>query len=428
MIRKNIWTSALIGILSVVLTAPVGVFAQPAPNAQSGGAPQNFSQAQLDQMLAPIALYPDSLLAQILLASTYPSQVVEADRWVKAHQDWSKDRINAALDKRDWDLSVKALVPFPKVLAMMDNQIDWTTNLGEAFLSQQPDVMAQVQDLRHRAYSKGNLNTTEQQKVVVSNNAIEIQPVDPQVVYVPYYDPSVIYGNWWWPGYPPYAFFPYAGPYITYGLFGFAAGIAVGAFWNWGWGHWGWGDRNVYVNVNRHLNINDPRGRFHRGDFRTANFHQFSRNHVAGLGTVRGAGGHGAHAGAFNRPSAASVQRGLSRNRAGAAHGFTGHGHGFAADRGSAAGVHGHGFAGGARNHGVNGAGNFRGHGFAGSNAGHPHPGFNGGGGFRGSVGGAHHFGGASHFGGGGFRGGAAHFGGGGGHFGGGGGHGGGHR
>ncbi|MDR3569236.1 MAG: DUF3300 domain-containing protein [Syntrophobacteraceae bacterium] len=435
MIRKNIWTRALIGFLSLVLTAPVGAFAQPASNPQGSGAQPGFSQPKLDQMLAPIALYPDSLLAQVLLASTYPSRVVEANRWVKAHRGWSKARINAALDKLDWDLSVKALVPFPKVLAMMDKHLGWTTNLGEAFLGQQQQVMASVQELRHKAYAQGNLKTTPQQEVVVQRQDIEIEPVSPDVVYVPYYDPWLVYGDWWWPGYPPYAFFPYGG----YGLFGFAVGISVGSYWNRGWGHWNWGRRDVFVNVDRSLNINDPRAARH--SFRTANFNSFAHHRAAGLGRVPGA-----RAGAFNRPSAASVRQGLSSTgtRAGSAHGFGAQRPGFAGNRPangsfgrSAAGAHGHGFVGGAHN--FNGAGNFRSNGFAGSHPGHVAPGFAGhgvnGGGFRGPVGGAPAFGGggahigggAPHFGGGGAfggGGGGAHFGGGGGgaHFGGGGG------
>lgn len=405
MALKNIWTRVLIGIVSAVLAFPVGAFAQPAANQGAAPPPQNFSEPQLDQMLAPIALYPDSLLAQVLLASTYPSQVVEADRWVKAHRGWSKARINSALNKMDWDLSVKALVPFPKVLGMMDKHLDWTTNLGEAFLGQQQAVMASVQELRHKAYAKGNLRTTSQQEVVVQSQDIEIEPVNPELVYVPYYDPLLVFGDWWWPGYPPFAFFPYYGPYLAFGPFGFGVGIFVASCWNWGWGHWGWGHGNLYVNANRHLNINDPHAGINRSTMRTANFHTFAAHQAAGLGRVSGA-----HAGAFHRPSAASVRRGISGTRAGAAHGF------------------------------AHGAGTFRGHGFTGSHTGRVAPGFAGhgsAGGFSGPVGGAPHFeGGAAHFGGGGahfggggfhFGGGGAHFGGGGGHFG-GGGHGGGRR
>ncbi len=421
MIRKNIWTRLLIGFLSVLLTAPVAALAQTAPNTR--GAPQGFSRAQIDQMLAPIALYPDSLLAQILLASTYPSQVVQADRWVKSRKGWSKTRINEALNKKNWDLSVKALVPFPKVLDMMNSQLDWTTNLGEAFLGQQSEVMAQVQVLRQKAYAAGNLKTTPQQSVVDQNNDIAIEPVNPEVVYVPYYDPWDVYGSWWWPGYPPFAFYPYAGPFLSFGLFGFAAAVSVGPYWNWGWGHWNWHHRDLYVNTNRTVNINDPHARINQRTMRTANFNSFARHQVAGLGRVPGAVGHSTRPGAFNRPSASSVQRGIARPPAGAAHGFAGRGPGVAANRGAAV-PPAPGVTGGRAvpNHGLAGTGNFRGHGVAApkANVGRA-PGFSGGG-FRGPVGGAPHFGASP-----GFRGGAphfeggAHFGGGGAHLGGGG-------
>ena len=164
MIRNNILTRTIIGVLVVVLAAPIGVFAQTGQNkqtTQSNESEQTFSQAQLDQMLTPIALYPDSLLVQILIAATYPSQVVEADRWVKENKGLSKDRLSAAIGKKDWDLSVKALVAHPQVLAMMDEHLDWTTKLGEAFLARQKEVLASIQELRHKTYAKGNLKTAE---------------------------------------------------------------------------------------------------------------------------------------------------------------------------------------------------------------------------------------------------------------------------
>ena len=164
MIRNNILTRTIIGALVVVLAAPIGVFAQTGQNkqtTQSNESEQTFSQAQLDQMLTRIALYPDSQLVKILIAATYPSQVVEADRWVKENKGLSKDQMNAAIDKKDWDLSVKALVAHPQVLAMMDEHLDWTTNLGVAFWARQKEVLASIQELRHKTYAKGNLKTAE---------------------------------------------------------------------------------------------------------------------------------------------------------------------------------------------------------------------------------------------------------------------------
>ena len=162
-------------------------------------------------MLAPIALYPDSLLAQILIAATYPDQVMEADRWLKANANLKGDALNNAMDTMDWDLSVKALAPFPQVLDMMAEESAWTQRLGEAFLAQQADVMASIQRLRQKAQDAGNLKTTEQQKVVVKGEAIEIEPVT-EVVYVPRYNPVVVYGPWWWPAYPPLVYCSCFGP------------------------------------------------------------------------------------------------------------------------------------------------------------------------------------------------------------------------
>ena len=305
---SKFFTRALIGVLVVLLAAPIGVSAQTNEENQN----QTYSKAELDQMLAPIALYPDSLLAQVLIAATYPSQVVEAERWVKEHKGLSKDQLNAELDKKDWDLSVKALVPFPQVLAMMDKHLDWTTKLGEAFLAQQSDVMASIQGLRAKAYAQGSLKTTEQQKVIVEGQDIEIEPVNPEMVYVPYYNPAVVYGSWWWPGYPPYAYYPYGQPFITIGSLGFLAAVGVGAFWNSGWGAWNWRGRNVNVNINRTVNINrnDPSITH---NMRTASFHRVANQRRA-AGSV-GAG----RTGVGRRPSETSVQRKLSQGRTGKA-------------------------------------------------------------------------------------------------------------
>jgi hypothetical protein len=162
MIRNNILTRTIIGAFVVVLAAPIGVFAQTGPKkqtAQSNENAQTFSRAELAQMVAPIAQYPDSLLAQVLIAATYPSQVAEADQWVKENKGLSKDQLNAAMDKKDWDPSVKALAAYPQILAMMEEHSDWTTNLGKAFLAQQKEVLASIQELRHKTFAKGNLKT-----------------------------------------------------------------------------------------------------------------------------------------------------------------------------------------------------------------------------------------------------------------------------
>ena len=216
-----------------------------------------FRQEELDQMLAPIALYPDSLLAQILMASTYPIEVVQADRWVKSNRNLPPDALNDALDRQSWDLSVKSLVPFPNVLSMMSERIDWTQSLGDAFLAQEADVMDSVQRLRAKAYAAGNLHSNQQLAVSQQGSVIVIEPASPQVVYVPVYNPVVVYGRWWYPAYPPVVIYPYSpSAVVVAGIIGFGVGIAVASAWNHGWGRWDWGHRNVYVNVNRTVNIN----------------------------------------------------------------------------------------------------------------------------------------------------------------------------
>ena len=188
----------LIWLLVLLLAIPSPVFAQ-----EGKATPKRFSQEELDQVLAPIALYPDSLLAQVFIASTYPLELVMADRWVKQNKDLKGEALNNALSKQPWDASVKALVPFPDVLTMMSQKLDWTQKVGDAFLEQQADVMDTVQKLRKRAADAGNLKSTEQQKVIVEQEVIRVEPVNPQVVYVPVYDPWWVYGPWWWPAYPP---------------------------------------------------------------------------------------------------------------------------------------------------------------------------------------------------------------------------------
>ena len=206
---KQIFIPTLIWLLILLMVTPPWVFAQDQPTTKK------FRQEELDQMLAPIALYPDSLLAQILMGATYPLEVVQADRWAKANRNLKGDQLNDALDQKNWDPSVKALVPFPQVLSMMSERLEWTQKLGDAFLDQQDEVMDTVQKLRARAQAAGNLRDTEQQRVIVQERVIEIEPVQPEVVYVPVYDPTVIYGPWWYPAFPPFFFPPPPGVVIV---------------------------------------------------------------------------------------------------------------------------------------------------------------------------------------------------------------------
>lgn len=249
--KENRWTKMLTWLLVLLLALPAGGFAQ-----GTGPAPPVFHQEELDQMLASVALYPDELLVQVLMAATYPLEVVEAARWVKANPNLKGNQLSYALEQKNWDPSVKSLVNFPSVLAMMNEQLEWTQRLGDAFLSQQDQVMETVQKLRERAYAQGNLQTTSQQKVIVQEKIIIIEPASPQVVYVPVYNPTVVYGAWWYPSYPPYYYYP-PGYVAGTAAFSFAAGVAVGLAWGYAWGNFNWGHYDVNVNVNKNININN---------------------------------------------------------------------------------------------------------------------------------------------------------------------------
>ncbi len=162
-----------------------------------------FTQGELDQMLAPIALYPDTVLSHVLIAATYPLEIVEAARWSRTYPDLRGEEAVAQVEHRDWDASVKALVAFPELLQRMDRDLSWTRDLGDAFLAQEGDVVDTVQYLRNQAYDEGNLVTDEHVRVVRETQYIYIEPVQPRTVYVPYYDPRVVYGSWRWAAYPP---------------------------------------------------------------------------------------------------------------------------------------------------------------------------------------------------------------------------------
>lgn len=196
---------------------------------------------QLDQLTAPIALYPDSLLGSVLAASTYPLEVVEAARWLDepGHQALKGDALAAALEPQAWDPSVKLLVSFPEVLNMMNSNLEWTERLGDAFLAQQTDVMDSVQRLRQRAAAKGFLRSTPQQTVSTEQGDITIAPANPDVIYVPYYVPTAVYGPWPWPDYPPYYFALTPGISYDGAFIGFGIGIPIFEPY-WGWYGWDW--------------------------------------------------------------------------------------------------------------------------------------------------------------------------------------------
>ncbi len=250
----------LVWFLVLLMAAPPAVFAQagPVPSAEQTPAappPPLFGQEELDQMLAPIALYPDTLLVQVLIAATYPLEIIEADRWLKGRGNLQGDQLAAAVDQQNWDPSVKSLVNFPSVLAMMDDKLEWTQRLGDAFLSQKDQVMDTVQKLRAAAHARGNLKSTPQERVITEGPSIVIEPVDPTVVYVPTYDPMVVYGPWWYPAYPPYAVYP-VGAVIVGGLISFGLAVSLGPCWGWAWGGFGWGRHDVNINVYQNVNFN----------------------------------------------------------------------------------------------------------------------------------------------------------------------------
>lgn len=221
-----------------------------------------FKDEELDQMLAPIALYPDSLLAQVLMASTYPADFQAAVAWSKAHPDDKGDAAITKVDGQEWDPSVKSLVAFPQVLAMMGSKPENVQRLGDAFLADPARVMDRAQVLRKKAQNAGNLSSNEQQKISTtienSKQVIIIEPAQPQTVYVPVYQPTVVYGTWGYPSYPPYYYppppyyYPPSGAFVA-GVFWGAAIVGVS---NGLWGHTNWGGGNVNININKFNNVN----------------------------------------------------------------------------------------------------------------------------------------------------------------------------
>ena len=244
--------AAVATIALMVAAAPVWTQQSTPPPASAGAT--TASQQTLDQLLAPIALYPDALLAQILMASTYPLEVVMAARWSKANPGVKDKALEDAMQKETWDPSVKGLTAVPQVLERLGENINWMHKLGDAFLSDQAGVMKTVQALRKKAQDAGNLKTTKEQKVRTetqeSKTVIIIEPASPEVVYVPTYDPTYIYGPWWY-SYPPYYMYP-PGYYYGTGM-AFAAGVFWGAAI---WGGCNWGGNSVHIDHHRYNNFN----------------------------------------------------------------------------------------------------------------------------------------------------------------------------
>jgi hypothetical protein len=331
---------ALGGVAFAQATVPLppasATLAAPAP--RSAAVPPAASptplltDAQLAQLVAPIALYPDPLLAQILMASTYPLEVVEAARWVKipANQALTGDALTSALQAQSWDPSVKALVPFPRVLENLSDQLQWTEQLGNAFLAQQADLMAAVQSLRREAMAAGNLRQTPQCRCVIqtSGEAISVLPAEPQAVCVPVYSPGV-YGTWPYPAYPPFSFPIPAGFVYEPGFWiGFGPPVVLasfGPFWGWGWVDWG--HRAIAVDPTRFMLasgggasfsgnvwVHDPA---HRGGVAYADPGARARFDAARVSAVTAAARSGA-----GRGAAAAVRSGVAGSEA--AHGPAG--------------------------------------------------------------------------------------------------------
>lgn len=237
----------LVSLLIIVLLAvPMPGLAQGGGGGATPSAP--FTKEQLAQMLAPIALYPDALLSQILMASTYPLEIVEADRWVRKNGSLKGDALDEALKDREWDPSVKSLCHFPSILDAMSEKIVQTTRLGDAFLAQQDDVMNMVQELRAKARAAGNLESTKEQKVVIEKETIVIEAASPEVIYIPSYNPFCVYGPWWYPAYPPYYWWP--GPVICSPVISFWPGIFVGIYIS-SWSYFDWYNHYIYINWNK---------------------------------------------------------------------------------------------------------------------------------------------------------------------------------
>ncbi len=311
-------------------------------------APAQLTPQQLQELVAPIALYPDALVAQILAGAAYPTQIVEAQRFLQQNPDLKGEALAAAVDKQDWDPSVKALAAFPSVLADMDKNLSWTSTLGDANLNQQADVMSAVQFMRQKAEQAGNLKSTPQQTVTSQGPNVVIQPANPQVVYVPEYDPEYIYGYpvGLWPGFYPW--WGVGGPYMSFGV-GFGVGPFLGFGWGWG-GGWGfdWGHGGILFG-GRPYGFRS-RAFYDRGAYFHGNYRGYAAPYARGGGVARGYGGQaqrggftGTRSGAFGGYARGGDVRGYSsRGRASFGGGHSGGGSHGGGGHGGGHGGHGH--------------------------------------------------------------------------------------
>lgn len=337
-LRKSLAAILCSYLMLATLVAQSSQADEPSPNTPVISAEP--TPQELQQLVAPIALYPDSLIAQILAASTYPAQAVEADRWLQAHPELKGEELANAVDQQPWDPSVKALAEFPSVLANMDKNLSWTSSLGDAYINHQDDVMNAVQEMRQQAKKSGNLKSSKELKVKEKEEKIVIEPEDPEVVYVPEYDPWLVYGapvvpwpGWYW----------YPGLYWTSPGFAFGIGFDIGFFggYGWGWHHWGsdWHHNTIVYNHNTYIshsstfvNRNYYSNRSRMNSFGGSDGRSRGRNSFQGGGpasphasTPRGGQGgsfggsngagarrEGGHRGAFSEYHEGGVTRGYS--------------------------------------------------------------------------------------------------------------------
>jgi hypothetical protein len=268
--------AAVAGVFTVALLVSTAARAEPdqvppsaassvsvAPPAAETQAPasaaETFKPEQLDQLLAPVALYPDTLLAQILMAATYPLEIVKADRWLQdpSHANLRGDQLAEAIAAESWDPSVKSLVPFPQILRMMDEQLDWTEHLGDAVLAQQADVMDSIQRLRNQAAAAGTLWSNAQQRVTTERQGIVIEPANPGVIYPPVYNPAGVYGPWPYPDYPPFDISPFGTDFGLEAPFGIGFGVGfvvVRPLWR--WCAFDWRQRQIQLDTDRFNALN----------------------------------------------------------------------------------------------------------------------------------------------------------------------------
>jgi Protein of unknown function (DUF3300) len=354
---KQVLAVTLCGLLVQFTAQAASYDSQNQPDQQAPAGPAKPDAKELRQLVAPIALYPDALVAQILAAATYPTQIVEADRWMQRHSNLKGDDLAKEVDKQDWDPSVKALTQFPSVLENMDKNLSWSSSLGEAYVNFPQDVTDAVQELRQEAKKSGHLNSSDQEKVTTQGNTIIIEPANPEVVYVPAYDPWLVYGA-------PIIAYPgwYPVPGIFWGGVGlsFGVGFGIGYFggFGWGWGHWGydWHGRRAFFDHHEYISHSHEFGHdgFHHGDFNHGGFDHGGHGGFDHGGFGHGGFDHGGHGNAFHGGSNFHAQSGVHSgafgggfNHGGDVRGFSSRGH----SSFGGGGFHGGGFHGGGGRH-----------------------------------------------------------------------------